>query len=75
MERKNTLNTVQVKEHLLISNFLPGTGAMKLFNKEVKLVNIQLQHRTVSLMVERCRDFHGNTEERHLTQPVSMSGS
>lgn len=34
---------MQFKEHLLINNFLPGTGDMMPFNREVKLVNMQLQ--------------------------------
>lgn len=72
---KEEYSIVKFKEHLLISNFLPGTGDMMLFNGEVKLVNMQLQHRTVSLVLEQCRDFHGSTEERHLPQPVSVSGS
>ena len=66
---------MQFKEHLLISNFLPGTGDMMLFNGEVKLMHIQLQYRSVNLMLEQCRDFHGGTEERYLPHPVSISGS
>lgn len=48
---KNTLNIVQFREHLLISNFFPGTGGMMLFNGEVKLLNMHaVEQRAASLV-------------------------